>query len=1079
MFDAAPRDPLLRLAAASRDPIGLADAALNVRWVNTAALRLAGLDPLPAECTTVTCALTAMVGRSGTWPPPRTADGTSSGWSTIARRLMATPDVPVRVAFARTDGAQAEFDCRAIAHGDDWLFVATPAIPQEQLDARMREAESRYRSLIEHVPGAFYRCDHDAEWTMRFISDAIEGLVGYPAADFIDNCVRTYTSVIHPEDRDRVDRTVDEGVAGHRSFELEYRVIHRDGRIRWVEETGAGIFDERGDLLYLDGFIRDITDSRDTRARLRDSEAVATEALRKAEAALAEIEAYRAALDQHAMVAVADSHGRVMSVNARFERTFGWHRDELVGQHYRVIDAGSVNEAPLRDMDAAVREGRIWHGQFQVKTRDGRRFWVSATVVPLTDSRTGELQEVAILEDITERRESERRILEERQRLQLALDGGDLGLWDWDMLTGRVDYDARWASMLGLDVTLLPSTYATWAERVHPDELPSAIQRIEACRRGETDRYEWTGRMLHVDGTWRWVMARGRVVGRDEQGNPARLVGTHADVSARVEAERALTEQVAKLEAAERQTRMGHWSWDACTGNITWSNNLFDLHGRSRDAGMPSYGDMLSCFDEPSRIELAAVVRQSIERGESYRIRLRSAPPVDRWIECDAHVVTDAEGRPTGLVGTCIDVSERVASEQALQAALLRVEAATRAKTEFLANMSHEIRSPLNAILGYAEILRDEYAQHGPDGHALQAVETIIVAGRHLLTIINDILDISKIEAGRMTLEDVAIDVRDLFRDVLSLMLPRAREKRLQLSIKAETTLPREILGDPKRLRQILMNLVGNAVKFTESGDILVNVRAEPEEEPNWLVVDVADTGVGMSGDVAGSLFKPFSQLDSSASRRHEGTGLGLNICRRLAEMMGGHVRLLWSEAGRGSCFRLELPLRVPAGSRILVGPDCLAPDGTRPTDRPLPTNQESLSGRILLVDDGDLNLRLFKFHLERAGAEVTTADNGLTALGAVRDAVSQQRPFDLIVTDIQMPDMDGYEMTRTLRNDGCAVPIIALTAHAMAEDRRRCLESGCDDYISKPVDRESLVSRCRAWLGRRSQRVVTPDAAA
>jgi CheY-like chemotaxis protein len=408
-----------------------------------------------------------------------------------------------------------------------------------------------------------------------------------------------------------------------------------------------------------------------------------------------------------------------------------------------------------------------------------------------------------------------------------------------------------------------------------------------------------------------------------------------------------------------------------------------------------------------------------------------------------------------------------------------RIEAATRAKTEFLANMSHEIRTPLTAILGYAEILRDVFAVRHDGAEPLGAIDSIMVAGRHLLTVLNDILDISRIEAGRLPLDSEPLALRDLFRDVLTLMLPRAREKAIELSVVADSPLPASIEGDPKRLRQILTNLVGNAIKFTSTGSITVTVRVEPPEESQWLVVDVADTGVGMSAAAVSGLFQPFSQVDSSASRRHDGAGLGLSICRRLADMMGGTVRVLWTEIGRGSCFRLELPLHVAAGSASLEGAECLAlSDGPGPLSFPLPV-RTPISGRILLVEDGELNQALFRYHLERAGAVVTVADDGHMALVRIHEVHGTSRAFDLIITDIQMPGLDGYELTRTLRGLGCRTPILALTAHAMAEDRQRCFDAGCDDYLVKPVEREALVNRCRAWIGHRSQHVPKTHAAA
>ena len=1055
-------DSARALASVVRDPIAFVRGDLRAVWANAAAAALFGTSE-DAET-----ALPSAEAES----PPVSLDGTTRGWRDLVARLIETPDAALRVStFAAHQGGQV-FECRLVRHADGWLLAATPVPFQTQQARSDEEAESRYKSLIEHVPGAFYRCAYDADWTMQFISDAIAGIAGYPPSDFFLNRVRTYTSIIHPDDVAMVDQTLAKAVEARAPFHVEYRLIHRDGRIIWVEETGAAVFNEASEVLFLDGFIRDTTSLRTARALLHESEGEATAARLHAEAALAEVESYRAALDHHAMVAVTDGQGKILRANPKFLRRFGYKATELIGRSFDVFDPHTEDQTKVRRFTHTIDTKTLWQGDLAVRTKTGERFWIAATLVRIVDSHSKEQQHVGIFEDITDRKENERRLHEEHQRLQLALDGGDLGLWDWHVAPHTVSYDARWASMLGEDIATLPQTFASWEQRVHPDDLAAAQTRIEACVRNESDKYEWTGRMKHADGSWRWILARGGVVGRDAAGLPVRIVGTHADVTAHVSVQRALTDQIAKLETAEIQAGMGHWTWDRESNQIRWSTNLFSLHGRPIDQGMPTYQEMLSCFTPEAQTTLANSVVRAVSEKIPYRVRVRAKRDEPQWVECSARVIDGDDGSVEGLVGTCTDVTERVLGEEALKAAMARVEAATRAKSEFLANMSHEIRSPLTAILGYAEILRDDYATRPNEAAPLNAAETIMRAGHHLLAIINDILDLSKIEAGHMNLDSVEIHLADIFRDVVSLTRPRTTEKGLLLSVTAKTDLPADVYGDPKRLRQILMNLVGNAVKFTDSGRIEITAAQEPHQDPQWLVIDVADSGVGIPPEAATLLFDPFSQVDGSTSRRHEGTGLGLNICRRLVGLMGGTIRLLWSDPGNGSCFRVELPLRPVPGTRILSDLDSAASSDQPTTGQRLARPAIALNGRVLVVDDGEANQALFRLHLERAGAIVVTADDGREALGCFAEALREEKPFDLILTDIQMPEMDGYELTRSLRASGCVTPIIALTAHAMAEDRRRCLDAGCDDYISKPIDKASLIRRCAEWLGRRSHAV-------
>jgi len=271
------------------------------------------------------------------------------------------------------------------------------------------------------------------------------------------------------------------------------------------------------------------------------------------------------------------------------------------------------------------------------------------------------------------------------------------------------------------------------------------------------------------------------------------------------------------------------------------------------------------------------------------------------------------------------------------------------------------------------------------------------------------------------------------------------------------------VMTDPTRLRQILMNLTGNATKFTQQGSVCVTARAEGPSTAAKLVIEVEDTGPGIGPALAENLFAPFSQADTSVARQHGGTGLGLTIARRLARLMGGDVTLAWTEPGQGSRFRLELPLVPAAGASEVSSLENL-PAKSRTSAA---SNAAVLSGRILLAEDSLVNQRLILFHLRKAGADADVAENGLIALEMLDEAAANGRPYDLLVTDMQMPEMDGYELARSLRQRGSTLPIIALTAHAMAEDRQKCIDAGCNDYASKPIHKTALLETCAKWIGK------------
>ena len=426
-----------------------------------------------------------------------------------------------------------------------------------------------------------------------------------------------------------------------------------------------------------------------------------------------------------------------------------------------------------------------------------------------------------------------------------------------------------------------------------------------------------------------------------------------------------------------------------------------------------------------------------------------------RWVESWGQPRFSDESEFLGYVGNRVDVTTRKHNEALLEQALVDLElarkqaqAASQSKSEFLANMSHEIRTPMAAILGYAELL------NGLDlpSEATDYLRTIRRNGDYLLEIINDILDLSKIEAGKLELNLESFDPASVVEDVRSIMNVRAIENDLQLNVCYEGKLPRQIESDPKRLKQILINLVGNAIKFTKKGQVDILLRYDANDQT--LQISIIDTGIGMSDEQKSKLFKPFSQGDSSVSRHFGGTGLGLAISRRLAKMLGGNVRVE-SKLGEGSKFSVTIRTGSTDGVE-LVEPNVVI---EAPTPSITSVDSESLLACHVLVVDDRRDIRfLSKLILTRAGASVDEAEDGQLGLDFVRERLAAGSPPDLILLDMQMPNLDGYETAAQLRAIGFEGPIIALTADAMQGDMNRCIEAGCNDYLSKPIDAARLI---------------------
>ena len=375
-------------------------------------------------------------------------------------------------------------------------------------------------------------------------------------------------------------------------------------------------------------------------------------------------------------------------------------------------------------------------------------------------------------------------------------------------------------------------------------------------------------------------------------------------------------------------------------------------------------------------------------------------------------------------------------------------------RSEFLANMSHEVRTPLTSILGYTDLLLDASSTAK---ERLTWIQTIRHSGEHLLTIINDVLDISKIEAGRMTVEQIDVDPFQVLEEVQSLMRPRANEKKLEFQIATDDPLPARIKSDPTRLRQILVNLVGNAVKFTNSGSVSLSCRLEQESgsEP-MLRFEVQDSGIGMSTEEGHSIFQPFHQADRSVARRYGGTGLGLVITRRLVELLGGGISFE-SEVGVGSTFRVSVPTGSLDGVALVSSPAASIQEvGEEDTQTPS-SRRRRIDARILLAEDVPANQRLVRFFLRRTGAQIDVAEDGQVAVDKFLAARDAGQPYDLVLMDMQMPKMDGYTATARLRSEGFVGPVVALTAHALQGEREKCLAAGCDEFATKPITRECL----------------------
>jgi len=501
--------------------------------------------------------------------------------------------------------------------------------------------------------------------------------------------------------------------------------------------------------------------------------------------------------------------------------------------------------------------------------------------------------------------------------------------------------------------------------------------------------------------------------------------------------------------------------WADIDGNVIFVNPaLCRIFGEDRPEDC--YGKPVACYyDDKTKKRLVKDIFPKVLAEGQWAGELNVVRKTGEIVPTLNSVfpMRDCEGKPLCFANTVTDITERKRAEKErqenmkeLMKAKKQAEDANVAKSQFLANMSHEIRTPMNGIIGFGDLLADENLTDEQAGY----VKLIRNSGNNLLNLINDILDFSKIEAGKMNTELVDCSLSKMLNSVESLMRPKALEKGLEFAITETTVLPETIKTDPMRLQQCLTNLVNNAIKFTETGYVHVNVSLDEFENKPFVRLDVEDTGIGIPADKQELIFESFSQADGTTSRKYGGTGLGLAITKQLSELLGGRLTLT-SQEGKGSTFSLMIAANVDITKQPLLDRNNIA--GHTHPER-VKKEQHEFTGHVLVAEDVKTNQMLIKTLLKRTGLEVTIAEDGNEA---VEKALANK--FDLILMDMMMPHMNGYDATKELRKQGITTPIIALTANAMKGDDKKCINAGCDGYLAKPINRDKLLEKLQKHL--------------
>jgi PAS domain S-box-containing protein len=942
--------------------------------------------------------------------------------SLLLRRLVLRPVRQLAAGAERVERGDYETPVEA-GSGDELGDLArafnhmTASVAREVADRQ--RAEARVRTFLTSTNEGFWLVSNDA--VTEDVNDAMCAILGRPREEILG---RPIFDFVDERNADVFRGQIEQRARGEQgSYEVELRLP--DGTATPCLVNATPYYDEQGRKLGSFGMVADISERR----RIED-------ALRKVT---------RAVEQSSSIVVITDRAGDIEYVNPKFVEVSGYPAEEAIGRNPRLLKSGRQPQEVYEDLWSTLVAGREWHGELCNRRKDGELYWVAASMSPIRRPDGQITHYLAIEDDITESRRVAEALRASESRFR-TLVGNIPGA----VFRCRVD-DERTVVYLSDEAErisghpaseFIESRVRTIGSIVHPRDRDRRRAAFEtaAARRAPLD-LEY--RIVHADGATRWVAEAGRF-SYDERGRPAWCDGVIFDITERHAAQE-------RFQVLFEQSSDAHLIFDE-TGIIDCNDAAVAmLRCRDRRELLAQHPAVFSPERQPDG-------RTSEEKSREMdaRARERGFHRFD-W----AHRKMDGEVFPVEVTLTPVtvaekpvllavwhDLTERKRVEDALLEAREAADAANQAKSDFLSNMSHELRTPLNGVLGYAQIL-----QRDPDltPRQKQSLGSIESCGHHLLTLINDVLDLSKIEAGRLEIERGPCDLHRLLTAVFDIVRPRAESKGLAIELDVAPEVPRGIVTDATKLKQTLVNLLGNAVKFTERGSVELAVR---QPGPDRLELAVRDTGVGMSAEEIDDIFEPFRQATAGRASAG-GTGLGLAISKRIVEALDGTLSLT-SEPGRGSCFTIDLPLVEADEDVVTVAGEGTLDDHRR---RVLVGNREI---PVLVADDRQANRDILAHLLEDAGFRPAQARDGGEAL-----RMMHERHYPLVLMDVRMPEVNGIEATRRIRSDPALrdTIVFAVTASVFPEFRDKAKEAGFDDFVAKPLRASELFTKIERHL--------------
>ena len=888
---------------------------------------------------------------------------------------------------------------------------------QKNKEDKILASEQFQRLILDVTPSPIFLKDRDGRYTGA--NSAFESFFGKSKKDLIGKSAfeigpSKLANIYHTKDTELFENL------GTQKYETQ--VLNAKGELRDVEFRKAAIEDGNGAASGLIGIILDVTERKKAESAAKESE-----------------EKYRSIFEANSdaitifLINPSGLPSNMVEINDAAIKLFGYTKTEMLNMGPNDLEINATDEK-IKSRIQEVQVNGFTHFETAVRHKGGHEINVEVKVQVISyNNMTGLMN---IVRDITERKKAEKALKESELRFSVAIEGTEAGIWDWDMVKNRVVYSKQWKAMLGYEEAEIENSFEGWKNLWHPDDAQEIERSVTEHMNGVRQKYEVIHRCRHKNGGWRWIMTRGKIL-KDTEGRPYRWVGTNVDITKEKEAEIESRESKLRLSLATQAGGVGVWDYDIVANVLTWDDQMFGLYGVKREDFSNEYEAWVNGVHEADRERGDKEIELAIRGEKEFNTEFRVQHPNGRVriIRALAKVIRDEEGNALRMIGTNWDITREKETLKQIEEAKEQAEKASKAKSEFLANMSHEIRTPLNSVIGFTDLLKNTRLSSVQQ----QYVNNVNVSGHLLLGIINDILDFSKIEAGMLELDVIKADILQLLENSIDIVKFTAEDKGLELILDIDPFMPRFANIDPVRVKQVLTNLLGNAVKFTKKGEVELKVGFQAlDGEQGKLSFSVRDTGIGIGEAQKENLFRAFSQADSSTTRKYGGTGLGLIISQKIAEKMGSRINFD-STLDAGTTFFFDITTDFEEGEKL---------DPSKITQ----------VNRCLVIDDNARNRLILEQMLKQWQIESDSCDNGLEALKRMETS----KFYDVIICDYDIPYMNGIETIRIMKEklnlSTKKQPVILL--HSSLDNiqlDQRCEELGIRFRLNKPVKSHDL----------------------